>query len=244
MKRENNKIILEHLSAFGALMYGFLVFCGALYFHFYYNTFHINIFRYLDVSEISVSFLHILIPTVIVIGVLVGYFYCIVSFPKLKNKKKVESAVKKVKPLLSMKKIQSIWVFIAFAVCTVFLFISNDRLSTSMTFYHDRDIFGFIFILIPIILTFLKYNLKFVTINTVIIFIMASVYNAIGDVQSTIEGSQKTTWTILTKDNDTIITNKKFYFVGRTNQYVFLYNSIDGTNIDIPVSEIKKISYK
>ena len=251
MKNESNTNLLEYIIKSAALIYGFLVFCGALYFNFYYNTFHINIFRYLDISEISVSFLHIIVPTLLYIGALIGYFYFIISvsnYKKNRDKDKSDSAkreaekkeIERQSDFWKVENLQSLWMVIVLTSCPFFLFLSKERLSVNMVFYTYRDWFGIIFVLIPIILSTMKFNLRFATVNSMIVLIMASVYNAIGDVQYTIEKSEKTTFTIITKDNDTTVTNKTFYFVGRTNQYIFLYNSKENLNIDIPASEIKK----
>ena len=74
-------------------------------------------------------------------------------------------------------------------------------------------------------------------------FIFYSTYNAISKVKDIIDNKNRKV-TIITNDNDTIRTTNTYFFVGRTNRYVFLYNLVDSTNDDIPVGEIKKISYK
>ena len=50
------------------LGYAFIFFCGALHLHFYYNTFRIPIFKFLDLTEIATSFLPIIIVIIICMG--------------------------------------------------------------------------------------------------------------------------------------------------------------------------------
>lgn len=248
INENNNTNILEHITKSIGLIYGFLVFCGALYFSFYYRTFHINIFRYLDLSEISVSFLNIIVPTLVYLSALAGYFYSLRTYStymkKKREKRGIKEKIKKVSEFWKIENLQSTWTIIAIASCPIFLYFSQERLSVDMNYFSFRYLIALLYAIIPILLATIEYNLKFITINTAIILIMASVYEAIGDVHDTIEDSKHTICTIITKDNDTITTNEKFYFVGRTNQYLFLYNSTDESNTDIPTSEIKKFHYK
>jgi hypothetical protein len=250
MAEENTAAsIIEHTVKAATIVYGFLVFCGALYFHFFYQTFHINIFRYLDLSEMAVSFLHVIIPNII----LIGSFFCVVLVVKIlilfrptkKSKmpegNKIEEQLERKK---SINRIQKIWSFISLLICTYYLYRSNLRLSVTYDPPPYRDLVLIVFLAISILITIADYDFKIIAINAMTTLIYISIYSSVTDVKNVIDNAKNSTYTIITVDHDTIITNSKYYFVGRTNKYVFLYNTADSTNDDIPVSEIKRISYR
>lgn len=79
------------------LIIGFFIFCGSLYLTTYYSCFHINIFNYLETSEILVTFLYLLHEIAFIFALFVGYvvFLKIISWLHEKySKKKVEDSTK------------------------------------------------------------------------------------------------------------------------------------------------------
>lgn len=224
--------------------YAFLVFCGALYFHFYYNPFHIPIFRYLDLSEIAVSFL----PIIIITTLFFGFFICGYSLVRLilqRFKRKVAfigEFSRKIGPW------ENIWTVLLCFICAWYLYSSNSRLdkfSDAFQFKWYRDYVWYGFLVLTALLMIIT-TMQNRIISVIIIFVMAVVHESITDVKDTIDDAKRKnkTYTIILKDGDPIITDTAHYFVGRTNHYVFLFNSHERSYDDIPVERIKSISFK
>jgi hypothetical protein len=241
---KNKKDILKQMVKAIPLVYVFLVFYGSIYFYFFYNAFHINIFRYLDISEIAVSFLNVTFENNIDIFSLSILIYVIFKLLRLYDKDRIEEENKN--NLLQPK-----WNIILIAVCVIYIYYVSDNLflynKDQIFVFNDNIGYGILIVLIIIslIIDLIKHNIKFLILNAMIIFILATVISAVEDVQKTLSlSSVKYTTTIITKDNDTIRTNNTCYFVGRTNKYVFLFKSKDTTNEYIPTNEIKKFIFK
>jgi hypothetical protein len=228
--------------------YAFLVFCGALHFHMYYNTFHIDIFRYLDLSEIAVSFLPIIIVIIIFAGFIIGAFSLIMiikesSLIKMEPTSMVAKIISKTQNIFS----KNIWITVLCFICAGFIFFSYERLgrlSTSIPFSKYRDMYWWSFITFASMVFLFAKDFNHRMTIMLIIFLMAVVRHSISDVKRTIDDAENKTYTIVTANHDTIITNKNHYFVGRTNSYIFLHNSSNSTYEDIPLKDVIKISFK
>lgn len=237
--------------------YAFLVFCGALYFHFYYNAFHIPIFRYLDISEIAVSFL----PIIIVIIVFFGFFIGAISFLNLLLSlinlflgyfKSRVSITRKNLPFVSYAQknefVQSLWIVILCSLCATYLYFANrrlDKFSDEIVFNDLREYYWYGFLIISaFFLPLATFRNKIISIA--IIFVMAVVFESMSDVQEYIIDAKikNKSYTIITTESDTIVTNRNYYFIGRTNNYVFLFNSSTKSYDDIPMNRIRKIYFE
>src|ERR1039458_4224621 len=69
----SNEVDFEKITNAIPLIYGFLVFCGAIHLFVYYNYFEIDILQYLNISELLVSFLDIIIPILIMLIIIFIY---------------------------------------------------------------------------------------------------------------------------------------------------------------------------
>lgn len=240
-----NKIgIIENITKSITLLTGFLIFIGSLYFHFYYEIFNINIFRYIDISEIVVSFLNILIPVSIFLIFITGYIYCVHLVGNLKknNAKKVDEVIQKKESFWTITTIQSIWNIVTISICIILLLIMPSSLPFTITFSNiiENEIIQIILILTTIILGIIEYNIKYIIINFLSFSIMIAGYNAIDDVNNKLRTAKSTTFSFYCNDGDTITTNENIIFVGRTSKYIFLYNLNDKSNVYLSTSEIKK----
>jgi len=138
--------------------YVFLVFCGALYFHFYYNTFHIDIFRYLDLSEIAVSFLPIIIIIIIFFGFIICYFPLVDFLVNLtKGKEEKFKFIKWFKKNNFINKyLSDVFTILLCLICGIYLYLSYhflDNASDAWKFSKYGEIWWLVLI-IPSVLLF------------------------------------------------------------------------------------------
>lgn len=217
------------------IIYIVLIFCGALYFNIYYGTFNINIFKYLDISEILVSFLNVLIPILILfitsfILIMVAVFF---------SEKRGFSIYHDHKNLwLSIGGITGA-TYIGFALnCSV----------------GDYEISNYYYFLIPLMVYYAaciahefliqtEDSLKNTFLHLMLALMVVTSYSALNDVEIRVISTRYEFTTILMKDSTAITTNSSYYYVGRTNGYIFLYNSTDHHRDLISVDDIKRISF-
>lgn len=228
--------------------YAFLVFCGALYFHFYYNTFHIDIFRYLDISEIAVSFLPIIITIVILLGFIMCFFPIAIIIQEvlkyLFTKSKKRNWLSKTGKYIFDKKLLTVALCL---ICAIYIYLSYNILNkvpTPYPFKTSRDSWWVTFLILSALILLFTKELRFKIISILLIFITSVVHQSISNVKETMDKSHNTSYTIVTNDGEVINTNDSCYFVGRTQNYIFLYNSKDASYKDISLNQIKKISFK
>jgi len=179
--------VVETIGKALPLGYAFLVFCGALYVEFYYNTFHIDIFRYLDISEIAVSFLPIFLTIAFNSVFIIVIFLISTLFNKQRKSWKVKSKS-------FIRKYEVIATIIFGVFCALYLYLSYDILNkTSVLFDFQQGKISttigwfFFYISIPFIVIILSTNNKYRLSILIIMFIMSIVHRSIGDVQETIQ---------------------------------------------------------
>lgn len=254
---------LENIATAAPLFYGFILFCGSLYQYIYYDHFSIAIFKYLDISEILVSFLDILI----LILTLFGFFtLLIMAIPVLAIcGTHIENFVEKIRPFFKLKPKEKKAVaseqkkldknkFLLFisAFSTLFI-VSIILFDWSGPEYSDTV--GIVY-LTYIIITILPLGFELaeskkgvtgeekrhIAIYGALAFLVSTVWYACVSIQSQTENAKRQVATIVTKDS-TIATTDNYFYVGRTNQFVFLRDMTKKRTDVIPQEEIKKISF-
>lgn len=251
--KEINKVnqfsnLLETVGKALPLGYSFLVFCGALYLYTFYSYFNIAIFQYLDVSEILLSFINFtfyLLPPLVII-ILFFYLTTIIV-----SNTSVQKILTKLPPpflnsedTLILLEVFNRWgLHISIFLCSIYLSIALCISIESpllkiieLLFFTNSGFF---------LLSQLGFNLqegiKKILLFIILLTIVCVVCFASKNVHSINESPERNTVIIIT---DTIITtNKNYYYIGRTNNYIFLYNATKKESDIIPKNQIKKISF-
>jgi hypothetical protein len=216
------------------LGYAFIFFCGALYLHFYYNTFRIPIFKFLDLTEIATSFLPIIIVIIICMGAIFSFF--LVQIPLEKHLSKSKFFYDK-----------NWMTFLLCLTCGLYIYLSYKTLEKESVSFHFRTYrtglwIGFLCFAFAVLL-FTK-KMQLIIVNLTMIFMTAVVHESIKDVYETIHNAKVKSYVITTTDNETINTDSTYYFVNRTHNYIFLYSTKHHDYNAIPLSEVKKIDLK
>ena len=225
--------ILDKMVKAVPLGYAFIFFCGSLHLQFYYNTFHIPIFKFLDLTEIATSFL----PIIIVITICMGSILSAFVFQKHLAKHVSKS-----------KFYDNYWVTLVLcATCAVYIYLSYKVLenqSISFQFKSYRQNLWFVFLGFSFIVLLLTKNMQLIIANLIMVFMTAVVHESINDVYVTINNSKIKGYVITTTENDSIITDSTLFFVNRTHNYIFLYSTANKDYKAIPLSDVKKIDFK
>lgn len=224
------------------------------------QVFHIDIFNYLDTSEILVAFLNLLNETIIDFAIFIGYILIVkLFFWVLKKfnirKKKVQAISESKTPAQSdllndFNKISLTMIFAALVMCIVYLMRANSIEIDSAYIVKNKDWMSSILFAFTIgagfwIFAQLEVRTKESIWNMIIFFalffISSSLSKAIDKIEITVNNTDLKSVVILEKD--TIQTRKDYIYVGRTNKFVFFYD-INKKNADvIPQEGIKKISF-
>jgi len=229
-----SKIDFEKIVKAAPLFYGFLIFCGALYLYIYFSPFHIDIFKYLELSELLVSFIHVIFS---ILFLFVVFVIEIIAF----------SNIIKHKELTSYKNGRIGWLIgTAFLTAVYITFASSNSVEEGIKYNS--------LILVPALVAYAiviwhefksttEESISYLAVYLMLALIVGTVYEAISDSKSRVEAARNEIVTITTKDS-TITTNANYFYVGRTNSYIFLYN-LSGKRRDIiPANEIKQITFK
>ncbi len=217
------------------IIYAILVFCGALYFKIYFGAFNINIFKYLDLSEILVSFLNVIIPTLIAFSLLLiqiiiaGYVSDRKGFSKYHDYK-------------------NLWLSIGVAIAAIYVgVVLNIRVEDYKTFGYTVSLsLIMLYYLVCIFHEFLLQtddSIKNTSLYLMSALVVCTSYNALHDIDTTVNPTKYEPSKILMKDSTIITTDSFYYYIGRTNKYIFLYNSRDNHRDLISVDGIKRISF-
>ena len=268
---ENNskKFDIESVVKTSSLVYAFLVFCGALYLEIYYGTFHINIFRYLNLSEILVAFLSILIEILFfAIGLLLYVMsikYILRGFRFLEGT--INRFATKIRIYFGVKEKEKKTVYwdvfgtyhtykkgllvILMVLSFAFVYIIRNAQLNSSYIKGDNFLilnFWIIFLIICCGLIVAEYEtgngneIKYIVFYAMMALIVSTAFWSADRIHGTVTGYKNDT--IILKDNDTIKTDSSKFYIGRTIDYLFIYHPLEkGTEV-IPASEIKKIVFR
>jgi hypothetical protein len=260
---------MEKITKLTPLVGAFLIFCGVLHLYIYYHFFHILIFNYLDFSEILVSFFNLMVVLIALIttifsGLFAFYTNFLNTSKILPYKFTVFYFKKKNLWTLILLVVSTLFLY-----CLVLVSPDNPDSKTVLFSTWFVAIFGCTFLVFgliwpialeaqEIILDSQKiilpgiepepekkiYHYKYIILYVVLFVFMGVQIFTIQEVRHKIKDKNKIRVTIVTIDNDTIITNSTHYYIGRTNNYVFLFDSLDNKTDVFPVSQIKKYTFK
>ncbi|HET6991205.1 MAG TPA: hypothetical protein VFJ43_07780 [Bacteroidia bacterium] len=231
--KEKSESIIDKMVKAVPLGYAFIFFCGALHLHFYYNTFHIPIFKFLDLTEIATSFL----PIIIVIIICMGSILCFLPIQiRLKSF------------FAKHKWNENNWLTIILCLgCAAYIYFSYLGLERNSASFHFSPYAKYLwigFLTVSFFILLFTKKTPFIIANLTMIFMTAVVHESISDVHETINKAKSKSYIIITTDNDTIKTDPTYYFVSRTHNYIFLYSvKYDDYNA-IPLSQVKRINLK
>lgn len=253
-KTEKSKIDFEVAIKAVPLLYGFLIFCGALYLNIRYSPFNFNVFKYLDVSEILVSFINVILITFTIFGILGCMSPAIKLYITIKNLfKEDDKKISHEKIFIGWHKINTWWIYASIIFTVVYvLWASNNPMSYFIKHKDNGDGWTISWITFSVISIFSilgEYgergdeSMKYIIGVVIMAFIVSTTYFAIDETREKIN-YLKADKTLMILKNDTIKSNANFFYVGRTSRFVFFSDST-GNKIDIfPQEEIKKISFK
>jgi len=253
------EIDFESIAKAVPLILGFFIVCGSLYLDTYYNCFHINVFNYLDTTEILTTFLYIIKDIIFILACVVGYilflkglFWLTVKWEVYSNKKwPSKNAEPKRKISFNPDTVSFGLIIISIIFCITYIIKSYTIEINSNYIIKDRDWMGQALLSYAIIGSFwittqfetgTKKGFKNMIIFFALFFISYSVSSAVSKIELSVNNADLSSMIIL--ENDTIKTTPKYIYVGRTNKYVFFFD-IDKKIADvIPQDQIKKITFR
>ncbi len=259
--KESVALDFEKIAKLVPLIIGFLIICGSLYLDTYYRCFHINIFNYLDTTEILTTFLYIIKDIIFIFAGLIGYmialkiiFWIGDNFPA-KNKKDSNEPTSKTKTNLIDRFVQSdemptILTIVSLVFCLGYIMKSYEIEINSNYIIKNKDWMGTALIIFTAIASLLiliqfetgkKAALKNMSIFFALFFISYSVSTAVEKIEATVNRVDKESMVIL--ENDTLKTTSKYIYVGRTNRYVFFFDTEKERADVIPQDQVKRISF-
>lgn len=233
-RRENTGVIkIDDIVKVSPLIYAVMVFCGALYLDIYYSAFHINIFMYLGLSEIFLSFINIIIP-------MLGLFVLVVLEIII-----IGSVIKR-RGLFKYHGNKNWWQVVAVgATAGYIIFALLNDIDGNIRCYTIVFAFAIIIYVVCIgneLRIRTVHTPKFIFIYSLLALLTTVSFQATMDIKTRIQSIKYESVVIKTIDT-TISTSPSYYYVGRTNEYLFLFNPIDTSRDLIPANQIKEISF-
>jgi hypothetical protein len=237
----------------------FLIFLGVLRLIIYYNAFGVKIVNFLDLTEIITSFLDIVVSTIMMLGaqVILTLFSETKEFSEYKDKiveyaKKEPSFFKRL--LLYFKAI--LW-----QVIVVFAFaVAGDWLWTFMDSDHEPTyIVSISFFIIFSLFVVLVYEIErrhaeakssarrrqFIFLTIMFLAFTVAVVLQGWTESRTLKRKNGYAEVVIELDQaTTIYCNKNYYYIGKTNNYVFLYSEASRSTDVIKMDRVKKITFK
>ena len=243
------------------LIIGFLIVCGSLYLDTYYRCFHVNIFNYLDTTEILTTFLYIIKDIIFIFSGLISYiillkivFWLGDKFPsknkKIPNENASEAKSNFIDNFVQSKELPTILTIISLIFCIGYIMKSYDIEINSNYIIKNKDWMGtalLIFTAISALLILIQFEagkksaLKNMSVFFALFFISYSISAAVEKIEGAVNNIDLSAMVIT--DNDTIRTTPKNIYVGRTNKYVFFFNTEKKIADIIPQERIKRISF-
>jgi hypothetical protein len=258
-KKERTELDLEKVAKIVPLIIGFFIGCGSLYLETYYKCFHINIFNYLDTTEILTTFLYLIQDIAFITAILIGYVLVIklgiwiMDFSR-KQPDKTNDPIKSSVQLNIFQKFGQVSSTLILAgaliFCVIYLLRSYSIEYDSKYIVKNRIwmsagllVFSFIssFWLTAQFELQTKQSLRNLTVFTALFFISYSVSEAVVKIERTVNREDLNSMVIV--GSDTIQSNAKYIYVGRTNKYVFFYDTYKERTDIIPQGEISKMSF-
>lgn len=220
---------MDKILKYSTLIYSFLLFIGYSYIHTYYRHFGIEIFSFLDASEILLSFLNnlaMLIFIILFILLFYGLPYFFLSQLETTLPKKETTIAEKKDSLL-----KSLIIPISFTIYGIF------QLVKMIIDGPIVSLFAFIYIIVGVI-SFLVYKylpkflekkqmkIKLSLVNITLIIIVICTFNYLTAIFESNQVEKKIHQTLISFEiNSTKIqSSDSVIFIGATSKYIFLKN--------------------
>jgi hypothetical protein len=250
------QVPLEEISKLSAILGIFLIFTGVVKVYTYYKLFKVSILDYMELLETLVLFMdnlmaYILFSTLLS-SISLNFFYIIDVEGESFNNLVIVSFLNRFKTYLDNLRVSIAFFGIGIISACIYFFIRPNILKHELWLYFICLLIGFI--AIPIFSVEVKIALaKFYTINTsvynvfffillatFIFFAIANAYNEAYKVKKKKYYSEM----IFEFDYGKFKCTNDFYYIGKTKNYLFFYNSIEESSTIIPVSRLKGIINK
>ncbi len=223
----------------------FLVTLGLLKLYFYYDAFDINIFEYMEFSEIITSFLDDSVIGLCFTLVLSILLVNVILEPG-KSMKEIKEAARKKKPNNHLQKwITMIIFFIPIAVITYFLIrqVRETGLFFMFSILSSMTIVSFATTNIN---KDEYYSVKMFNLVAGLVFVVLSSFTVFDAKMEVIRVKEmdKYSQVKLTIDSIPFTSDSIRFYIGKTNEYVFVYNKKDEYTTIYPKERIKEILMK
>lgn len=240
---------LKKIAEISPLIIGFLIFLGFLKLDLYYSHWNINISQYLDFSEILLSFLqdiNIIFFFVVILATQSTFGYiAISSIDKKVSQNQVQSETSQYKGLVDQleeniekhKKVSLIAMIVLTLIFGILFWWYLKLTLLYLTFL------GFVQIIAFSIDRFLSRNENVVNpITFIIVFLGFTLCISKYEINQTEKHLVQYEFTMV--DGSEISTNAQLIFVGKTNNYVFLYDNENFNSKVMKTENISSISIK
>jgi hypothetical protein len=245
--------MLEKLQKIISILGTFIILNGTLYLYIYYSQFGINIFSYLDFTEVLTAFLHYLPNILYFFGIyLLHLFFPLLLLDKLANwlKNKFPSfndANNKGRILKGLN--IGFWIQVILLI-TFFILVW-------VNFWELNGVLIYIFVFLSMniiqrLVDFFEKNINNITgekfydpffqfIVVALPFTAFTIVLAFHSADTIKKNSQ--TITLIDNADKVSFYNDNFKLIGKTNNYIFLYNSGSIESLTISLKDIKTIQY-
>ncbi|MGV3586680.1 MAG: hypothetical protein ACO1OF_06745 [Adhaeribacter sp.] len=245
-------LTIEDVEKLATILGFFLIFCGVIKIYTYYKVFNLTILPYLKITEILSLFLENVMAFLLV-AIFVGitsldFFYKInidgAGFNLLLNLDFAQRI-----RLILMQINLSYWFFGISTLAFFFFYLLRKNINKYEFIISIPLFLGYI--IIPIITVLAKIQLKdWYGLELKIIFvffcflllslILFSIANALNEAYKVKKHQFFKNAVFIFDDNEKIISNQYLYYIGRTEGFIFFYNSRNEKPIIIPASRLKK----
>jgi hypothetical protein len=239
-----NSSALEKLTRITPLIAAFLIFLGSLRLSFYYQHWNINIFNYLDFSEIILSFINDL--NILIFFITLFLFQTLLTLGINQHfKKRKEASTGQLnaetnleKELSEMEKhpktLLIIFIVLTFLFCGLFLW-------TSWMIFLYLTFISFVQLLFYVLDKFL--GIKEVEPSLFLSFIIITVLFTFTISKHEVMLTEKNIkQAVIYTETDTISTNKTKMYLGKTNNFFYFYDKETNQKIIYPINEVKKVT--
>jgi hypothetical protein len=241
------KKIIEYLPLIGS----FLIFNGFLKLYLFYGHWDIKIIDYLDLSEILLSFLNDI--NIIVLCLIIFLFHQLAGFiiidtadKKLQGKIPIPDSddptthsKNPISDLISAAYERFPWIFVVLSIIVTVFF--------GWKFFNTYSFFWLYMGIISLLKSLMELLEKTLTIENhsreiaILLSFLAFTYClATLDIKNVEQNLEPNTTTIYT-ENETITTNKDNVVLGKSQKFIFLYNSKTNCTRILPSDKIKSI---
>ena len=230
----------------------YLIFLGVLRLIIYYRSFNVNIVSFLDFTEILTSFFDILV-IVVVIAIVVWLPFRLGGQSEVEknqinsiwNEPSLQQRLRKYVRYLSSDIILGVFITISLVMLS-FLGSLSKELVVVMSLYY----FALLVLRVVMIEIAIKhrdsdegekmFNSAFKGMVVSIAYIFLVTY---GELRAVKDDNKYIGTRIDLTDNSTIHSNENYYFIGKTNNYVFIHSELRNETEVLPMSRIKSITF-